>query len=159
MMLWCWVLSDVMAHPNCIATDTELFTILCEIPFDISPPQYPVTTFCECYLPTVCHQPIFPQAVLDSFILMGKLKRSQNVIVTNLVTGTGKLERNGLVAQKRARLEMEQTWKRIVQGMSKAAMLSLLANLNLTTRHISQSSSRPQGTPKQWLCPHWQQLR
>ena len=34
MTLWCWVLSDVMAHPNCIATDTELFTILCEIPFD-----------------------------------------------------------------------------------------------------------------------------
>ena len=126
-------------------------------PLIISSPQYPVTTFCECYLPTVCHQPIFPQAVLDSFILMGKSKRSWNVIVTNLVTGTGKLERNGLVAQKRAWLKMEQTQKRIVQGMLKAAMLSLLVNMNPTTRHISWSSSRPWGTPKQWLCPHlWQ---
>ena len=125
-------------------------------PLIISPPWYLVATFCECYLATVCHQPIFPQ---DSFILMGKSKWSQNIIVTNLVTGTGKLERNGLVARKRARLEMEQTWKRIVQGVSKAAMLNLLANMNPTTRHISRSSSRSRGTPKQWLCPHWWQSR
>ena len=41
--------------------------------------------------------------------------------MTNLVTGSDKLQRNGVVAQKKARLEVEETWKRIYQGTSKAS--------------------------------------
>ena len=41
--------------------------------------------------------------------------------MTNLVTGSDKLQRNGLVAQKKAQLKVEETQKRIYQGMSKAS--------------------------------------
>ena len=42
--------------------------------------------------------------------------------MTNLVTGSDKLQRNGLVARKKARLKVEETLKRIYQGMSKASI-------------------------------------
>lgn len=49
---------------------------------------------------------------------MGKSKRSRNIVMTNLVTGSDKLQRNGLVARKKARLEVEETRKRIFKDTS-----------------------------------------